>query len=72
MSKVGFRCDPENPNDAILSWGDVKGNVHAVLFNSAIIALFERPPQQTTKTGTAPVDLYSLFATGILLQHTPE
>lgn len=46
-----FRFDPENTNDAILCWGDVKGNVHALLFNSAIIALFERPSQQTSGTG---------------------
>lgn len=37
-------------NDAILSWGDVKGDIHAVLFNSALIALFERPPQQSNDT----------------------
>jgi hypothetical protein len=45
-----FRSDLENSNDAILSWGDVKGDVHAVLFNSALIALFERPPQQANDT----------------------
>lgn len=43
------RSDSDNQNDAILSWGDVKGNVHAVLFNSALIALFERPPQQSNE-----------------------
>jgi hypothetical protein len=48
--RISFRADEENPNDAILSWGDVKGNVHAILFNSALIALFERPPQQTNDT----------------------
>jgi WD repeat-containing protein 49 len=48
---LDYWSDPENPNDAILCWGDVKGNVHAILFNSAIIALFERPAQQTNDTG---------------------
>ena len=46
-----FRSDPDNQNDAILSWGDVRGDVHAILFNSALIALFERPPQQSNNTG---------------------
>jgi hypothetical protein len=43
---VRFRSDPDNANDAILCWGDVKGHVHAILFNSSLIALFERPSQQ--------------------------
>ncbi|CAF3380138.1 unnamed protein product [Rotaria sp. Silwood1] len=54
---LDYWSDPENPNDAILSWGDVKGNVHAILFNSAIIALFERPPQQTNNAAYTRVQL---------------
>lgn len=52
---VSFRSDPDNLNDAILSWGDVKGDIHAVLFNSAQIALFERPPQQSNDTCIHPL-----------------
>ncbi|CAF0722370.1 unnamed protein product [Rotaria sordida] len=54
---LDYWSDRENPNDAILSWGDVKGNVHAILFNSAIIALFERPPQQTNNAAYTRVQL---------------
>ncbi|CAF3375554.1 unnamed protein product [Rotaria socialis] len=54
---LDYWSDTENPNDAILSWGDVKGDVHAILFNSAIIALFERPPQQTNNAAYTRVQL---------------
>ena len=33
-----------NPNEACLVFGDVGGYVNALFFNSAQIALFERPP----------------------------
>ena len=36
--------DPENPNEAILVWGDTGGCINALHFLSASIALFERPP----------------------------
>ena len=36
--------DPENPNEAILVWGDTGGYINALHFLSASIALFERPP----------------------------
>lgn len=32
-----------NDNDAILVWGDTNGAIHSIHFNSAKIALFERP-----------------------------
>ena len=38
------RPNPQNTNEAILSWGDTGGFVNAIQFNSATIALFERPP----------------------------
>jgi hypothetical protein len=38
------RFNPENANEAILSWGDTGGSVNAIYFYSANIALFERPP----------------------------
>ena len=44
MNVVNFRFNPENANEAILSWGDTGGVVNAVYFFSANIALFERPP----------------------------
>ena len=37
------RSDPQNPNEAILVWGDTGGAVNALHFTSANIALFERP-----------------------------
>ena len=38
------RSNPSNVNEAILTWGDTGGTVNALHFNSANIALFERPP----------------------------
>ncbi|CAF1205487.1 unnamed protein product [Adineta ricciae] len=54
---LDYWFDPENLNDAILSWGDVKGNVHAIFFNSAVIALIERPARQTTDAEYKKVQL---------------
>ncbi|KAK3094556.1 hypothetical protein FSP39_003370 [Pinctada imbricata] len=36
--------NPKDANEAILCWGDVGGYVNCLFFNSANIALFERPP----------------------------
>ena len=38
-----FWANPENTNEAILAWSDTGGCVHALIFQSANIALFERP-----------------------------
>ncbi|TSR87325.1 WD repeat-containing protein 49 [Bagarius yarrelli] len=35
--------DPERPEHAVLSFGDVAGQVNAICFRSAVISLFERP-----------------------------
>jgi hypothetical protein len=69
-STIGSRSDPENPNDAILCWGDVQGNVHAICFNSALIALIERPAQQTTDDGLCFWILILLFRLCFLLEYT--
>lgn len=44
---IDYWYDPSNPNDAILLWGDTVGEVHILFFNSATIALFERPTANT-------------------------
>ncbi|XP_060539122.1 WD repeat-containing protein 49 isoform X2 [Pantherophis guttatus] len=36
--------NPHDGNEAILSLGDVCGQVQAIVFNAALISLFERPP----------------------------
>ncbi|XP_035829374.1 uncharacterized protein LOC101863074 [Aplysia californica] len=41
---LDYWSNPNNANDAILVWGDVGGFVNILFFNSANIALFERPP----------------------------
>ncbi|CAL1538101.1 unnamed protein product [Lymnaea stagnalis] len=41
---LDYWYNPNNVNDAILVWGDVGGYVNILFFNSANIALFERPP----------------------------
>ena len=44
FTTIYSRPNPQNTNEAILSWGDTGGFVNALHFNSATIALFERPP----------------------------
>ena len=44
------RYNPEDTNEAILSWGDTGGTVNALHFNTATISLFERPTTTTTDT----------------------
>lgn len=39
------RNNPDKPNEAILVYGDVSGQVIAVLFSAVNIALFDRPAQ---------------------------
>lgn len=41
---LDYWSNPMNPNEAVLVFGDVGGYVNALFFNSAQIALFERPP----------------------------
>ncbi|KAK3590864.1 hypothetical protein CHS0354_033793 [Potamilus streckersoni] len=41
---IDYWFNPMNPNDAIIVFGDVGGYVNCLFFNSALIALFERPP----------------------------
>ncbi|EDO44327.1 predicted protein [Nematostella vectensis] len=38
-------CNPDKPNEAILAFGDVSGQVNALLFSAVNIALFDRPAQ---------------------------
>jgi hypothetical protein len=40
---LDYWFDQSNPNDSILVWGDTEGSIHTLHFNSATIALFERP-----------------------------
>ena len=47
---IDYWYDPSNPNDSILLWGDTLGEVHIIFFNSATIALFERPTANSTNT----------------------
>ncbi|XP_062597738.1 WD repeat-containing protein 49-like [Saccostrea cucullata] len=41
---LDYWYNPKDANEAILCWGDVGGYVNCLFFNSANIALFERPP----------------------------
>ncbi|XP_065937258.1 LOW QUALITY PROTEIN: cilia- and flagella-associated protein 337 [Magallana gigas] len=41
---LDYWYNPKDANEAILCWGDVGGFVNCLFFNSANIALFERPP----------------------------
>lgn len=47
ISYVIFFCrsNPNKPNEAILVFGDVLGQVNALLFSAANVALFDRPSQ---------------------------
>ena len=39
------RSNPNKTNEAILVYGDVHGQVNALLFSAATMALFDRPSQ---------------------------
>ncbi|PAA70774.1 hypothetical protein BOX15_Mlig005513g1 [Macrostomum lignano] len=39
---LDYWFNPDNANEAVLCWGDVKGKISAILFLSAAINLFER------------------------------
>ncbi|XP_051874572.1 WD repeat-containing protein 49-like [Pristis pectinata] len=45
--------NPEDGNEAILSFGDVCGEVNAICFTAALISLFERPASSTDEQETA-------------------
>lgn len=40
-----YRSNPNKLNEAILVFGDVHGQVNALLFSAATMALFDRPSQ---------------------------
>ncbi|KAK2183025.1 hypothetical protein NP493_327g03000 [Ridgeia piscesae] len=40
---LDYWYNPDDTNEAILSWGDTGGTVNALHFNTATISLFERP-----------------------------
>ena len=40
-----YRSNPYKVNEAILVFGDVHGQVNALLFSAATMALFDRPSQ---------------------------
>ncbi|XP_055501306.1 WD repeat-containing protein 49-like [Leucoraja erinacea] len=44
--------NPEDGNEAILTFGDVSGEVNAICFTSALISLFERPVTSTEEQET--------------------
>ena len=49
------RSNPYKVNEAILVFGDVHGQVNALLFSAATMALFDRPSQPAgSKQGTVP------------------
>ena len=48
-----YRSNPYKVNEAILVFGDVHGQVNALLFSAATMALFDRPSQPAgSKQGT--------------------
>ncbi|XP_048581905.1 WD repeat-containing protein 49 isoform X2 [Nematostella vectensis] len=42
---LDYWSNPDKPNEAILAFGDVSGQVNALLFSAVNIALFDRPAQ---------------------------
>uniref|UniRef100_A0A670IEZ1 WD repeat domain 49 n=1 Tax=Podarcis muralis TaxID=64176 RepID=A0A670IEZ1_PODMU len=44
---MDYWYNPHDGNDAILTMGDVCGQVQAIVFNTALISLFERPSNST-------------------------
>lgn len=49
---LDYWFDENNDNDAILIWGDKGGYIHSIHFNSAKIALFERPSTASSESDT--------------------
>lgn len=47
---MDFNSNPDDANEAILVFGDVGGQVSALCFSSAQIALFDRPQRESTDT----------------------
>ncbi|ESO89700.1 hypothetical protein LOTGIDRAFT_124680, partial [Lottia gigantea] len=59
---LDYWYNPDNPNEANLVWGDVGGVVNILFFNSANIALFERPTAPAgDKQGRPFISFYTLF-----------
>ena len=57
-----YRSNPYKVNEAILVFGDVHGQVNALLFSAATMALFDRPSQPAgSKQGTVPSFVRAIF-----------
>jgi WD repeat-containing protein 49 len=46
---LDYWYNTQDDNDAILVWGDTNGLIHSIHFNSAKIALFERPSNESNE-----------------------
>ncbi|KAM4771123.1 cilia- and flagella-associated protein 337 [Rhinophrynus dorsalis] len=44
---MDYWSNPDDGNEAVLTFGDVTGQVQAICFTTALISLFERPPNST-------------------------
>ncbi|XP_075426736.1 cilia- and flagella-associated protein 337 isoform X1 [Ascaphus truei] len=56
--------NPDDGNDAILTFGDVTGQVQAICFTTALISLFERPVNSTEDQQTTLSITWSELACG--------
>ena len=57
-----YRSNPYKVNEAILVFGDVHGQVNALLFSAATMALFDRPSQPAgSKQGTVLSFVRAIF-----------
>ncbi|XP_069101965.1 cilia- and flagella-associated protein 337-like isoform X5 [Argopecten irradians] len=64
---LDYWSNPNNPNEALLVWGDVGGFVNVIFFNSANIALFERPP---APAGEKQEPCLSVQLQDVIAEHT--
>uniref|UniRef100_K1QIQ2 Uncharacterized protein n=1 Tax=Magallana gigas TaxID=29159 RepID=K1QIQ2_MAGGI len=70
---LDYWYNPKDANEAILCWGDVGGFVNCLFFNSANIALFERPPAPAgEKQGSARSRSYPMSEVIVCLLYTAK
>ena len=67
------RSNPNKLNEAILVFGDCQGQVNALLFSAATMALFDRPSQPAgSKQGENNIHSYMIVIILTFLQRTKE
>ncbi|KAM9316522.1 cilia- and flagella-associated protein 337 [Gastrophryne carolinensis] len=62
---IDYWHEPEDGNNAILTFGDVNGQVQAICFTAALISLFERPANSTEDQQTTLYISWNELVSGV-------